>query len=1437
MGRKRAVPPKPERTATTAKEPEKKSRRRAIKTTARKPGNDTLNASDARYRAVIETSADGFWLCNRKGQILEVNEAYIRCSGYSREELLKMTVPELEASEDPAETAAHIEKVIREGSGLFETLHRAKDGTVWPVEVSASYSDLEGGLFFGHLRDLRQRKLAEKQLRDSQTLYHDLVETAQDLIWQCDAEGRYVFLNPAWERVLGYTVEEMLGRKFMDFQDPTVAERDVDTFSRLLEGGPVIGYETVHRAKDGTDVHLVFNAKLYHDEHGKVAGTRGSAYDITERNKAKETLRKSEELLRQSQFVTRVGHYVFNITARTWSSSDVLNEIFGVGPDYVRTMDSWLDIIHPEDRQEMIDYMVNHVIHGGMPFDREYRIMRISDGTVHWVHGLGNLEFSEDGQPVRMFGTIQDISDRKSAELALHESERKYRQLVENANSIILMWNSEGRVTFFNRFAEKFFGFTEAEIVGKHVVGTIVPETESSSGRDLGHLMREICENPDRFEDNENENVTRNGRRVWVRWRNRAILNSEGKPLGVLSLGIDETDRKKAEEALTDAKNFAERLIQTANVIFVQLNLRGEVIRLNEAAEQVTGYSLAELEGKSWFETIVPRMQYPYVWKEFARITEQGGFPKVFENPIRTRSGEERYIVWQNSVLSEGAEIVGTISFGMDITDRRRTEEQLHQSEANLNRAQAVSHVGSWTWHIPSGELEWSDEMYRIFGLERMNSSGNLNEVVSRAIHPDDRAAVEQSNLSVIRDRRPVPLEYRVVRPDGTLRVVWAEAGELTLDGEGHPLQLTGIVQDITERKKAEKKLKHMHDLMDYVISHAQTAIAVHDKDLRYIYVSDQYLQQYNIEEKDVIGKHHYDVFPDLPQKWRDVHQRVLAGAVEGKEEDPYFREDGTMDWTRWQCRPWYEADGSIGGLIVYTEVITERKRREEALKESEARFRQIAETISEVFWVGAPDWKQVHYVSPAYERIWGRPCESLYTSPLSWIDNVHPEDRDALAQAISEKTRGGNFDPDFPEYRVLLPDGTMHWVHARAYPVFDAQGQVIRIVGIAEDITERQMLKEEQLKTQKLEAIGTLAGGIAHDFNNLLQGVFGYVSLAKLSTHDSKKVSRLLDEAESALSLSVNLTNQLLTFAKGGKPVKKTTELGPVIEGAVKFSLSGSRCDYRLKVPPDLWPAEADEGQISQVIQNIVLNACEAMPASGTVDISAENISFIKDDNPAFPDGGRFIRIAIKDSGIGIPHAYLARIFDPYFTTKQKGSGLGLATAYSIVNNHGGTIEVNSEQNAGTTFLVTLPVSDLLAREDEWPAIPIQLETRKGRVLLMDDEEMIRNVGRNMLEALGHDIVLAAHGEDAIGKFEGAMAAGQPFDFVILDLTIKGGMGGEETLRHLKDLDPAVKAVVSSGYADDPIVSDHAAHGFTFMLKKPYSIRELKACLNALLN
>jgi PAS domain S-box-containing protein len=411
-------------------------------------------------------------------------------------------------------------------------------------------------------------------------------------------------------------------------------------------------------------------------------------------------------------------------------------------------------------------------------------------------------------------------------------------------------------------------------------------------------------------------------------------------------------------------------------------------------------------------------------------------------------------------------------------------------------------------------------------------------------------------------------------------------------------------------------------------------------------------------------------------------------------------------------------------------------------------------------------------------------------------------------------------------EYEATHRDGRALLVSGNLVPLFDEHGQVSGFIGANSDITARKKMEDDLIKAQKLESIGVLAGGIAHDFNNILTAMLGNIGLAKMFSEGDVQTMEVLTEAEKAFGRARDLTQQLLTFAKGGAPIRRVGSLAPVLRDASRFALTGANVRCECNIPEDLWSASFDAGQMSQVVNNLVINAKQAMPDSGIIRIRAENAQ-IERGQVVSLRRGKYVKITVSDTGCGIARENLAKIFDPYFTTKRKGTGLGLATTYSIVKRHHGHIDVESLPGRGTSFYVYLPASEEPAPTTE-EISPLPPPVGHGRVLLMDDDPAIRQVGGRLIVALGYDVQFAEDGNEAIARYIEARWSGEPFAAVILDLTVANGMGGRECIKKLRDIDPTVQALVSSGYSNDPVMAEHKKYGFCGVVAKPYQMKDL---------
>ena len=507
-------------------------------------------------------------------------------------------------------------------------------------------------------------------------------------------------------------------------------------------------------------------------------------------------------------------------------------------------------------------------------------------------------------------------------------------------------------------------------------------------------------------------------------------------------------------------------------------------------------------------------------------------------------------------------------------------------------------------------------------------------------------------------------------------------------------------------------------------------------------------------------------------------------------------------------------------------EELKELRSLQDKLRKSESRLRE-AEAISHLgHWELNLSTNKLIWSDEIY-RIFNLEPQEFAASYEAFLERIHPDDRDTVDSAYMQSVKS-HTDYEIT-HRLLLPDGTIKHVHERGNTDYSADGMPLRSFGTVLDITGTVRLEQELFKSQKLESLGMLSGGIAHDFNNILTALLGNLDLAAENLADDSPIKALLDEAVRAAMRASGLTRQLLTFAKGGAPVKEVTDVSKVIHDSASFALTGSASRCQFDLPDGLWLAMIDAGLVSQVIQNLVINAAEAMPEGGVVRVSCHNHSHESSGGDPMPSGD-FLRIDIRDTGAGISPNVIDQIFDPFFTTKSSGSGLGLSISHSIVANHGGRVTVSSGVGDGSCFTILLPASPHGHLPDT-PSSP-EIARGKGHILLMDDEQAVRRVVTKIIDHCGYRIETAGDGHEAIEIFRSAQQNGDPFDVVILDLTVPGAMGGKQAHEQLRQLDPDVKTIVSSGYSSDPLMADHARHGFAAAIRKPYLMHELATLL-----
>jgi PAS domain S-box-containing protein len=705
---------------------------------------------------------------------------------------------------------------------------------------------------------------------------------------------------------------------------------------------------------------------------------------------------------------------------------------------------------------------------------------------------------------------------------------------------------------------------------------------------------------------------------------------------------------------------------------------------------------------------------------------------------------------------------------------------------------------------------------------------------------PDHVRTVQTAEKAIAEGAGGYQHEFRIIGDDG---LHWLSEEVVIRAAGPDEWNLAGVVVDVTKRREAEESRRRTEAALDQILEDAdcllwQASVSLDPQDqlVWQMFLTPSVLYKRIFGEESRLGQSTLWT-EDIVPEWKEINRVSKQAIAEGRQH--YDQEFHVVARGKTFYVHEHVSIANVGpnnwNLVGVIVDVTARRDAELALASEKERLAVTLGTMSEgvitmdargrVLFINraAADmiqWNAADTVGREVSEV----CRLL--NAASGLETVLP---------VREILAGGALAELPPQTLLKGRSDRMRLVEGRLAPVADTKSRRVGAVFVLRDVTDRQRMEEKLQNAAKMESVGILAGGIAHDFNNILTAVLSNLTLLQLDVAGMPEAAELLEEAVRATKRAGELTLQLLTFAKGGDPVRTAVHLNEVIREAATFANRGSGVKSEFELPADLRAANADRAQISQVIQNLVINAIQAMPDGGTVRIAATNERVAAGAIPALAEV-EYIRIAVSDTGCGIAPEHVGKVFDPYFTTRVQGHGLGLATVFSIVRKHQGHIEVSSVVGRGTVFTLWLPAARLSQAAPARGAAAAGIEKGK-RVLFMDDEEAILKMAERLMRRLGLEFGSAADGREAIERFRAAKESGNPFDLVVMDLTIPGGMGGKEAIAVLRQIDPGVRAIVSSGYSSDLIMSDFRKHGFRGMVAKPYDIAELASVIRAVLN
>ncbi len=880
--------------------------------------------------------------------------------------------------------------------------------------------------------------------------------------------------------------------------------------------------------------------------------------------------------------------------------------------------------------------------------------------------------------------------------------------------------------------------------------------------------------------------------------------------LGVLSLN----------KALRSAQAFVHTLMDSIHIGICQVDTQGQILSLNLEGARILHRTEKSCLGQSFHEH-VGCLHIDLITQEescpIARAIKTGKSIWTPQLLIRRPSGETRWVEFQCTQLTDPHNPGALVIF-------RDLSLQLQQNEEH-------QHLASMPEESPNPIVE-------------VDTQGRLAYANPAMIRLLDTYGFRDDGIPEILPATLTQIAMECLKTISPMRGLTVVVETSHFDWTFSPIQEKGLVRgyglDITHHVRVRNTLTELQTQYFSLVDSAHEGIISADLHGTIVSWNPAAEAIFGYQPDEVLGQ---SILALLEEGYRGIYRKGLEDISYGRSSTHSIQRPMELTGLRKSGEPfpleisltsWKVGLDTHYGFILRN--ISDRKLMEQALIAEKDHLVTTLQSVAEGI-VTTDREGRITFLNPLAEQITEWTNREVLHRPLQEIFRLSsdgPKNEGGASLQFSSRS----FvlaEPDAPHF-LLTKHGLQRTITMREGPIRDHSGHLMGTVIVFRDITDQCRQQEEQQRISKLNSLGVLAGGLAHDFNNLLTTILGNVFVAKLRIVPKDPLAQNLEQAEQACLRAKELTQQLLTFAKGGAPVKTSIALGELLRKSTIFALSGSSISCHFDIPEDLWPLDADAGQLRQVIQNITINARQAMPQGGHFTVKVGNVAL--KDQAVLPSQalipGNYVKISFEDQGTGIEDRQLSNIFDPYYTTKPGASGLGLATAHSIIQQHHGHISVTSQVGVGTTFTVYIP-SSYSTPERGLQSIPAIAKKARGRVLVMDDEQSIRRMVEDALTQFGYEVTCVHDGQAAIDLVSQSLANGEKFEMAILDLTIPGAMGGKEAIQQLRSLDPHIKAIITSGYSDDPIMSDFQKYGFQGILIKPYKIFDLIKILESM--
>lgn len=914
---------------------------------------------------------------------------------------------------------------------------------------------------------------------------------------------------------------------------------------------------------------------------------------------------------------------------------------------------------------------------------------------------------------------------------------------------------------------------------------------------------------------------------AYRRWR-EAKFEMASRQQVQAAMGLLHTELERRVKQRTDDLRASEdryrTLFEYAPDGILIADPHGTYLDANESICRMLGYTQNEMIGMHVRDIVAPG-EIKHIDSTLAAIKTTSSHQREWQFRRKDHS------VFAGEVMVTLMPDGNLMAMVRDVTERNQAEAALKESNRRFNETLENIALIAMTLDKNGVVTFCNDFLLRLTGWKR-------EEVIGQSwfdrFLPESAEAAKRVFLDTI-DSGAIPPHYQnpIRTRTGELReIVWNNT--VLRDGVGNVVGTASIGEDVTERSRAEAELRESQLKFANAFANNPAAIALTRlEDGLVLEVNDTWVALCEYSREEMIGRSARGVWPTPDAAARFVRELREKGVLRGWEHE-FRKKSGEIFVAEVSSQVMRMGNEQV---VLSTLVdVTARKKAQEAVRESEERFRQVVENIQEVFWMTDPAKSQILYISPAYEKVWGHTRESLYAEPQSWLTSIHPDDRERVSQAMGTRQVRGDYDET---YRIYRADGALRWIRDRAFPIRDQAGKVHRVVGTAEDVTEYRTLEEQFRQAQKMEAIGTLAGGIAHDFNNILAAINGYTELTRMILKEDREVRQYLGAVLQASGRATDLIRQILTFSRQGTQERRALQLRPIVAecfGLLRATIP-TTIEFDLSLATDAPVVFADPTQIHQILMNLGTNAWHAMKERpGRLQVKLER--WVVDEAHAAAQSqlrpGLYARISVSDTGSGMDQATLRRIFEPFFTTKApgEGTGLGLSVVHGIMDSYDGAVTVYSQPGEGTVFHLYFPahIGEVSADDSAAEAVPLG---HGERILFVDDEDLLVRLGQKTLSALGYEVEIATLPSDALAMVR---ADPQRFSLVLTDHTMSG-MTGLMLAKELLEIRPDLPIILMTGYTASLTPERVKAAGIRQLLLKPATLPVLAKAVRAALS